>query len=404
MSFAKMAAVRGIVCSQAGQGGIIVCGREFQNSLDDSSMAEVKAAIRSEPWMLDYYDVGERYVTTKDGLIDFSFIGLRHNIDSVKSKAKIRLLWVDEAEAVSASSWNKADDTVREEGAEVWATWNPERKGSPTDTKFRINPPPQSKITPLNWRDNPKFPSTLNVKRLHSQETNPDQYAHIWEGDYITAMSGAYYAAAITKARAENRISHVPADPLMNYKAFFDIGGTGAKADACSIWIGQFIGKEIHMLDYYEAIGQPLATHVGWLQSNGYAPMNTNIYLPHDGVKHDSVYQVTYESELKRAGYSVTVVPNQGAGAATQRIEAVRRTFPSLFFHQPKTQAGLDALGWYHEKRDENRNIGLGPDHDWSSHCADSMGLMAIVAEELIADANRKKTAPPKFQSGGWMG
>ncbi|MGZ8272165.1 MAG: phage terminase large subunit, partial [Methylophilus sp.] len=173
MSFAKMAAVKGIMCAEAGLGGIIVCARELQNSIDDSSMAEVKAAIRSEPWMLDYYDVGEKYITTKDGSVDFSFIGLRHNIDSVKSKAKIRLLWVDEAEKVSASSWDKADNTVREEGSEVWATWNPERKSSPTDIKFRQSPPPHSKIIALNWRDNLKFPNTLDIKRLHCLDKNP---------------------------------------------------------------------------------------------------------------------------------------------------------------------------------------------------------------------------------------
>ena len=32
----------------------------------------------------------------------------------------------------------------------------------------------------------------------------------------------------------------------------------------------------------------------------------------------------------------------------------------------------------YDNAKDEARGIGLGPDHDWSSHCADSFGLMAI--------------------------
>lgn len=403
MSFAKMAAVKGIICAQAALGGIIVCGREFQNSINDSSMAEVKAAIRSDEWMLDYYDIGEKYITTKDGLIDFSFIGLRRNIDSVKSKAKIRLLWVDEGEGVSASSWDKADNTVREEGAEVWVTWNPERKGSATDIKFRQNPPPNSKIVALNWRDNDKFPSTLNVKRLHCMETQPDQYEHIWEGDYITAMSGAYYAKAITAARNERRIGNVGPDPLMTYRAFFDIGGTGAKADACSIWIAQFIGKEIRVLDYYEAIGQPLATHVEWLRSKGY--QSAHIYLPHDGVKHDAVYDVTYESELKRAGFEVTVIKNQGAGAANQRIEATRRLFPSVWIDETKCQPGIDALGWYHEKRDETRNIGLGPDHDWSSHAADAFGMLCVKAEDIFSDVNRRPAPPPRPpSSGGWMG
>jgi phage terminase large subunit len=87
---------------------------------------------------------------------------------------------------------------------------------------------------------------------------------------------------------------------------------------------------------------------------------------------------VSFESALRQAGFPVTVVPNQGAGAANARIEAVRRLFPRMWFDERKCEGGLGALGWYHEKRDENRNIGLGPEHDWASHGADAMGLLAI--------------------------
>ena len=90
-SFAKMAAVYGLRCAQAKQSGVIVCGREFQNSLDESSMAEVKQAIESEPWLAKNYEIGEKYIRTKDGRIDFAFVGLRRNIESVKSTARIRL-------------------------------------------------------------------------------------------------------------------------------------------------------------------------------------------------------------------------------------------------------------------------------------------------------------------------
>jgi phage terminase large subunit len=135
-SFAKMAAVHGLRCALARESGVIVCGREFQNSLDESSMAEVKQAIETEPWLAAHYEVGEKYVRTRDGRIDFSFVGLRRNIESVKSTARIRLLWVDEAEPVSEIAWQKAIPTVREEGAEIWVTWNPERRASATNQRL----------------------------------------------------------------------------------------------------------------------------------------------------------------------------------------------------------------------------------------------------------------------------
>lgn len=398
-SFAKMAAVQGVRFAQANMPGVIVCGREFMNSLDDSSFAEVRAAIESEPWLLERYDLGDKYIRTRDKRIDFSFVGLRHNLGSIRSKARIRLLWVDEAEPVSEEAWMVADPTVREEGSEIWATWNPARKNSATHKRFRLNPPTDSKFAEMNWRDNPWFPTTLQRKRLEDKEKRPDQYAHVWEGDFVTVVEGAYFAADLLAAKTQGRIGNVARDPLMTIRAVWDIGGTGAKADACSIWICQFIGREIRVLDYYEAQGQPLATHVQWLRDRGY--QSALCVLPHDGEQHDKVFDVSYESYLGQAEFNVQVVPNQGRGAAKLRIESARRLFSACWFNAAATEAGRDALGWYHEKRsDDDRNVGLGPDHDWSSHAADAFGLMCV-AYEAPAE---KKRAGKRVASGGWAG
>lgn len=375
-SFALMSAVQGYRLAAAGERGVIVCGREYMNSLADSSMSEVKAAIQSTPWLAQAYDMGDSYIRTKDRRIEYAFVGLRHNLDSIKSKARIRLMWVDEAEPVTESAWAKAIPTVREEGSEIWVTWNPERKTSATHKRFREGPPTSSKIIELNWRDNPWFPDKLDRQRLEDLDKRPESYDHIWEGGFATANSGAYYARCLAEAKAQGRIGNVAADPLMSLRAYWDIGGTGAKADACAIWIVQFVGREIRVLDYYESVGQPLATHVQWLRANGYG--DAHQVLPHDGANHDKVFSVSYESALRAAGFGVTVIPNMGKGAAMTRIETARRVFPSVWFAAEKTGPGRDALGWYHEKIDERREIGLGPEHDWSSHAADAFGLMAV--------------------------
>jgi len=393
-----MAAVWGLRCAEANEPGVIVCGREFMNSLDDSSLAEVKAAIFEEPWLAAAYDVGEKYIRTRDGRIYFAFVGLRHNLDSIKSKSRIRLLWVDEAEPVSETAWTKTINTVREEGAEVWVTWNPERRKSATNKRFRDDPPSMSKIIELNWRDNPKFPKTLDIKRVEDQKKRPDQYDHVWEGDYVTAIEGAYYASALTQAKAEGRISRVAFDPLMRVRIFCDLGGTGAKADAFAMWPAQFIGKEIRTRDYYEAQGQPLATHIEWLHSKGYKPGRADIYLPHDGETNDRIIDVSFESAFRDAGYDVTVIPNQGKGAAKQRVESGRRRFPIIWFDEETTSDGRDALGWYHEKKsDDDREALLGPEHDWSSHGSDAFGLMCVAYEEPRA------TRPVEEPEESWV-
>jgi phage terminase large subunit len=381
-SFAKMAAVWGLKFARAKQDGVIVCGREFMNSLADSSLAEVKAAIASEPWLAAAYDVGDQYVRTKDKRIDFAFTGLRHNLESIKSKSRIRLLWVDEAEPVSEPAWSISIPTVREDGAEIWATWNPKWKKSATHKRLRESPPADSKIVQINWRDNPWFPATLNKTRLEDLEKRPDQYDHIWEGGFATIVEGAYYARHLADAKAQGRITRVAFDPLMRTKIYCDLGGTGAKSDAFAMWPAQFIGREIRTRDYYEAVGQPLSTHIHWLHSKGYKPGQVDIVLPHDGGTNDRVIDVSFESAFRSAGYDVTVIPNQGKGAARLRVEAMRRVFPMIWFDEASTEAGRDALGWYHEKKsNDDREVGLGPEHDWSSNGADAGGLMAICYE-----------------------
>jgi phage terminase large subunit len=158
--------------------------------------------------------------------------------------------------------------------------------------------------------------------------------------------------------------------------AFWDIGGTSSKSDATAIWLAQFVGSEIRVLDFYESVGQPFAAHINWLRDSGYE--RAVCVLPHDGVKHDTVYQITPAGFLGEAGFQVETVKNQGAGAALRRIDEVRRMFPSVRFNEATTKSGREALGWYHEKRDEVRGVGLGPDHDWSSHAADAFGLLAV--------------------------
>lgn len=213
------------------------------------------------------------------------------------------------------------------------------------------------------------------------EELSKNEYRREMETDFDAAIEGAYFAEHLEQARLKGRIGRVGEDPLMQFRAFFDIGGTGAKADAVSIWIAQFIDREIRVVDYYEAQGQPLAAHVAWMRERGYDHKRCSIWLPHDGSTHDKVFDVSYESALHKAGYSVTVVPNQGPGAASARIERARQLFPLIWFNEETTKPGILALAAYAEKRDTKRNIGLGPDHNWASHGADAFGLMCVAYE-----------------------
>jgi phage terminase large subunit len=354
-----------------------VCIREVQKSLKESAKRLIEDKLKA-------FGLGEaqgfkvltdRIETPGGGVIIFQ--GMQdHTAESIKSLEGYGRAWIEEAQTLSARSLGLLRPTIRAEGSELWFSWNPTRKSDPVDQMLRGDSLPSGAVViQANWDGNPWFPSVLEQERQDCLRTQPDQYRHIWEGDYATVLSGAYYAQHIAAAKAEGRIGKVPKDPLMEVRAFWDLG----ISDATSIWVAQFVNREIRILDYYEAQGQSLGYHLEWLRSRGYA--NALCVLPHDGASRDKVTGHRFEDHVRSAGFKVQTVANAGRDADMKRIEAARRLFPSMWFEAETTQGGIDALGWYHEKRDSNRNIGLGPEHDWSSHAADAFGLMCVAYE-----------------------
>lgn len=399
-SFAKMAATRIACLDFMGQTGVALFIREFMNSLDDSSLQDLKNAIQSDAWLTSVFDVGEKYIRTKSGRIKCIFAGTSVNLSSIKSKSKILLCLAEEAEYIQSEAWEKLIPTIREEGSELWAIYNPETDRSYVHKNFRLANDPLIRGVEINWHENPWFTAKMDRDRLRSKENDPDNYDHIWEGGMKTVTKGAYIARDMTKARVDGRITTVPHDPLLIYRLFVDIGGTGARADNFVIWVKQFVGKTINVLDHYEVQGQPIAAHLKWMREKGYDTGNTKIWLPHDGDQNDRVFDVNYRSALEDAGYDVEVVPNQGKGAAMFRVEAARRMMPAVWFNENTTEAGRKALAHYHAKIDEARGIDLGPEHDWSSHSFDAFGMGCLVYEEPAIAKKAKSSGRQRH----WMG
>jgi phage terminase large subunit len=373
-TFAKMAAVHGARAALSGQTGVVVCGRQFMNSLADSSFAEIKASIEGDEWLNGQYEIGETFIRTRCRRVEFLFVGLARNLSSIKSKARILLCWIDEAEDVSEEAWVTLIPTVREDGSEIWVTWNPKRKGSPTDKRFRHANDNDVRSAEINWKDNPWFPQVLEAERQRDLRDRPDQYDHIWGGGYATAAVGAYYAKQLLVAKAQGRIKPIIYDPLMAVRTHHDIGGRGARADAYSIWVSQWIGPEILVLDHYAAVGQPLSTHANWLRQRGYG--EAEIVLPHDGDNQGGPVHSWADGWRAAKLGSVKVIPNQGEGAAMYRIEQARRWFPRVIFDAVNTEEGRVSLGMYAPKISKETGADLGPNHDVYSHDADAFGLM----------------------------
>lgn len=355
-----------------------VCIREVQKTLKESAKRLVEDKIQRLGLGQHFECLATETKCPGGGVIIYQ--GMQdHTAESIKSLEGFDVAWVEEAQTLSTRSLTLLRPTIRKEGSEIWASWNPRRKTDAIDEFLRGQQPEGAIVVEANWRDNPWFPDVLEAERRLDKELYPDRYDHIWEGGYAQALEGAYFAKHLAKAKEDGRITRLPVEELLPVRAYFDIGGAGARADANVIWIVQFVDREIRVLDYVEGQGQVLAYYVNELRRRGWGEALCR--LPHDGVNTNTITGKRYADHLRDAGFDVTVIPNQGQGAAMMRIEAARRLFNRIWF-DPKTEAGREALGYYHEKKDEARNIGLGPEHDWSSHAADAFGLMCVDYDE----------------------
>lgn len=376
-SFALMTAVFGYRWGRSGLRGTILCGREFMNSLGESSMAEVKNAILSVDWLADYYEIGEKFIRSKDGNITYSFAGLRRSLDSIKSQSRILIAWVDEAESVSGRAWDLLLPTVREEdksigfNSEIWVTWNPESKYSATHERFRKTQPRDSKIVSLNWQDNDWFPEVLNEQRLEDKDKRPDQYEWIWDGGFQVYSEGAYYTAELRRARDEDRITKVRYDRAKGVITAWDLG----IGDSTSIVFSQFIGTEIHIIDFYEASGAGLEHYVKVLQDKGY--VYDQHVLPHDVRVRELGSGKSRIEMLEELGiHNIEIAPQL---LIDDGIQQVRTMLDKCYFDEVSCEKLIDSLLAYSRAWDDNgMTWRMRPKHDWSSHACDAMRYLAI--------------------------
>lgn len=374
-AFALMTAVYGYKFASEGRTGQILCCREFMNSLSDSSFEEVKSAIQSVPWLEDFYEIGDRYIRSKDKKVYYTFAGLRHNLDSIKSRARILLAWLDEAANVTDEAFTKLLPTVREEGSELFISWNPENKNAPVEKRFRHNTPSNCKIVKINYNDNPWHPDVLDQERLNDKENRPELYGHIWLGDYLEFPEGAFWLREINKCYTEGRIGKLPVLESQPCMTFWDIGNS----DGTAIWVVQKVGMEFRCIHFYESWGEPYNHAVKWLKSLDL--IFEDMYLPHDADhtrqgqnSNKSPKQMLKELMPSAKWHIVPRIPE-----ITWGIQQTSDMFPYIYIDDVSCSAGLDHLKSYRRKwsNSEQRWSHIPDKSEGHSEAADALRQMA---------------------------
>lgn len=165
----------------------IVCIREIQKSLKFSAKKLIESKIRSMN-ANHLFDITQTEIRRLGGEGIIIFQGMQdHTADSIKSLEGFDTAWVEEAQSLSKNSLKLLRPTIREEGSEIWFSWNPDQPEDPVDDLFRgeKGAPDDSVVVKVNYYDNPFFPEVL-LREMESdrKRMDPETFAHVWEGEY----------------------------------------------------------------------------------------------------------------------------------------------------------------------------------------------------------------------------
>lgn len=158
----------------------VLCTREFQNSIADSVHRLLSDTIE-RLGLLSAFVITRDSIKSKVGA-QVLFKGLHHNIQEIKSTEGIDICWVEEAELVSDYSWDVLIPTIRNEGSEIWTSFNTRDETDPTYKRMVLNPPPGSVVRKVSFRDNPWFSKELRAEKDYCARVDADAYQWIWEG------------------------------------------------------------------------------------------------------------------------------------------------------------------------------------------------------------------------------
>lgn len=224
------------------------------------------------------------------------------------------------------------------------------------------------------------------------RDLTEEEYEQEYECSFEAAVIGAYYGRVLAEAERKKRITGVAHDSAVPVITSWDIGID----DCTAIWFAQVVGREVHIIDYYEGSGVGADYYVKYLQAQPY--LYSGHILPHDAAGREKSTGETYQSAVEKLGLkNVTVLPLH---RVEHGIEIARQFIGKCWFDKTKCARGIEALKLYRSEWDSHRRIpSRQPIHDWTSHAADSFRYLAKgMNEGVIASAGfTRKLAYPNY-------
>jgi phage terminase large subunit len=360
----------------------ILCTREVQKSIEDSVHKLLSDQIE-KVGLLGFYDVQARKIKGSNGT-EFLFAGLSDiTAANVKSFEGVDIVWCEEAQAISKNSWNTLIPTIRKEDdgadvfkeSEIWISFNPDLDTDETYVRFVTNPPPGAVLMPINYGDNPWFPSILEKERVHAKATMPKaEYENIWEGKCKPAVTGAIYAEEIGALRDDGRICDVAYDPAFKVHVIWDLGWN----DMMALILVQRHLSTLRVIEYLEDSHKTLDWWSTELKTRRYNW--GKLWLPHDGAHGDYKTGKSAEKIMQELGWETSITPSQPVETG---IRTARMALARTYIDKTKAARLVECLKRYRRGIPATTGEPGAPRHDEFSHGADAYRYLAINAEYL---------------------
>ena len=200
-----------------------------------------------------------------------------------------------------------------------------------------------------------------------------DQYLQEYECSFEAAIIGAIWGTEMRKVSEDGRITKVENQIEVKTHTAWDLGHT----DDTAIWWYQVIGGEIHIVDFFALSGGTIEEFVTKIKEKPYN--YGKHYLPHDARARTlaSGGKSVIEQMASHLGINnLAIVPSL---SVQEGIQAVRTALPRCWFDAERCADGIEALRQYQREYDEDKKaFRQTPKHDWTSHPADAMRMLAI--------------------------
>jgi phage terminase large subunit len=214
---------------------------------------------------------------------------------------------------------------------------------------------------------------------LYGDDVGPAQFEQEYLCSFNAAILGAFYGKEMADADRDGRIAAVPLDPALPVHRAWDLG----IRDSTAIWFFQIAGREIRLVDYYEAHGQSIEHYADVIDARGYGEGKD--YVPHDAKVRELGTGRTRIETMASHGLKPVLVP---AHKILDGVQATRQSLPYCYFDAVKCKQGIAALKQYRREWDDERKT-FKPSalHDWSSHGADAFRYMAVAWRDVVKPA-----------------